>query len=53
MSNLHPQNLQEFQGIYREVYWEDITEDEASKYATSLLSLMRLALFPKSFDYGD
>jgi len=50
---VNKQTLQGFQKIYKDIYWKDITEDEALLCATSLLSFIRYALYPKSFDYGD
>ncbi len=49
---VNTEELQEFQEIYKKVYWVEISEEEATKYATSLLNFMKLAVHTNDFDYG-
>jgi len=50
---LNKQDLQEFQEIYKATYWTDISEEEALIKWIDLINLMKIALSPNSFDYGD
>lgn len=51
--NSKKEDLQEFQKIYKSIFWTDITEMEASIQGTALINIIKITIPNYNFDYAD